>query len=189
MGWKGSMRRADAWLILPLLCAASACQRPEPMQARAGDVAESSPASGLERAAIETGVVADAARMSPVGLFARRHEAGRDALCLIPDGAKPKHFAFGLETMFGSDEYCRGHGVARRTGDKLVLQFSGRTQCIVVADYEGDRVAMPGVADMKCADLCKGRGSLEGVTFPRLASDASSALAAKDRDGAALCVG
>lgn len=181
------MRRTDAWLILPLLCAASACQRPAPVRAGADDMVDSPPASGLERAAIETGVVADASRMSPIGLFARRHEAGRDALCLIPDGAKPKHFAFGLETVFGSEEYCRGHGVARRAGDKLVLQFSGRTQCIIVADYEGDRVAMPGVADVKCADLCEGRGSLEGVSFPRLASDASSALAAKDRNGAALC--
>jgi hypothetical protein len=40
---------------------------------------------------------------------------------------------------------------------------------------------------MKCAELCKGRGSLEGVSFPRLASDAASALQVRDSAGEPLC--
>src|SRR3546814_5219629 len=36
--------------------------------------------SGLERAAIETGAIADAAKVPAIGLYQRNHEAGRDAL-------------------------------------------------------------------------------------------------------------
>ncbi len=180
------MRRAEAWRTALLVCVTAACQQAAPSNVAQPETPVES-RSGLERAAIASGVVADASIMSPIGLFTRRHEAGRDSLCLIPDAASARHFAFGLETSFGAEEYCRGHGKARRAGDKLVLQFSGRTQCIIVAGYEGDRVALPGVVDMKCDDLCRGRGSLEGVAFPRLTSDAASALAARDRKGTKLC--
>lgn len=144
-----------------------------------------SSASGLERAAIDSGVIADTARLSPVGLYQRRHEAGRDALCVIPD--KSGDFRFGMEAVFGKDQSCRGHGAARRAGDKLILRFSGADRCIIVSRYDGDQLSLPGVLDLACADLCEGRGSLEGVSFPRIAGDAATALRATDRDGRALC--
>jgi hypothetical protein len=173
------MRRTSLALLLLL----AACQR-----APAGDASAASsgaPLSALERAAIESGAIPDASRLSPVGLYQRRHEAGRDALCVVPDRAGG--YRFGLEAVFGEEPRCRGHGAARRAGDKLVLSFRGGDRCIIVAQYDGDQVALPGVVDMACADLCDGRGSLEGVSFPRIAGDAATALRGRDRDGDPLC--
>lgn len=170
---------------LALLLAMAAC-RP-PAATGDADAGASAPMSGLERAAIESGVIPDSAHISPVGLYRRDHEAGRDSLCIMPDTGG--HLRFGLEAVFGEEPNCRGHGLARRAGDKLILSFRGGDRCIVVAQYDGDRVALPGVVDMACADLCEGRGSLEGVSFPRVANDAASALKARDRAGKPLCEG
>ncbi len=141
--------------------------------------------SGLERAAIETGVIADAAKVPAIGLYQRNHEAGRDALCVVP--AKNGDYRFGLEATFGEDQSCAGRGSARPAGDKLILSFSHSDHCIVVAQYDGDQLSLPGVVDMNCASVCKGRGSLEGVSFPRVASDAASAFQARDSGGGLLC--
>ena len=173
------MRRTRAALLFLLT---AACQRDHVTpDAEPGDGA----VSGLERAAIASGAITDARSMPPVGLYQRRHEAGRDALCVIP--GQDGQFRFGLEAVFGEEPSCRGHGMARRAGDKLILSFRGGDRCIIVAQYDGDQVALPGVVDMACADLCQGRGSLEGVSFPRVSSDAASALRGRDRNGNLLC--
>ena len=172
--------RWNSLAFLPLL---AACQGDGGRSAASSGNTAS--AAGLERAAIESGVIADTFRLSPVGLFGRRHEAGSDSLCIIP--GRSGDFRFGTEAVFGEDQYCHGQGSARRAGDKLILSFGRAGRCIIVAQYDGDQIAFPGVLDMKCADLCEGRGSLEGVSFPRMAGDAASALRASDRDGEALC--
>jgi hypothetical protein len=167
---------------LAALLLLAACQRETAPTPRETGIQTS---SGLERAAIETGVIADAAKVPAIGLYQRIHEAGRDALCVIP--SKKGDYRFGLEATFGEDQLCEGRGSARRAGDKLILSFSRSGHCIVVAQYDGDQISLPGVVDLKCADVCKGRGSLEGVSFPRLASDAASALQARDSAGDPLC--
>ena len=174
-----SMRRIS--LLASILLAA--CQREAVPDMPASGGASS--ASGLERAAIATGAIADASKISPVGLFQRSHEAGRDSLCIIP--GRSGDFRFGAEAIFGTEQSCRGHGTARRAGDKLILSFSGGRKCIIVAQYDGDQVALPGVVDMACDRLCDGRGNLEGVTFPRIANDAGVALRARDREDEPLC--
>lgn len=174
------MRRTGLALCLML----AACE-PAPVSRDTAQEVGGLPVSGLERAAIESGVITDAAKISPVGLFQRRHEAGRDALCVIP-GAKGT-LRFGLEANFGEELACRGQGSARRAGDKLILRFAGGDRCIIVAQYDGDQVALPGVVDMACARLCDGRGTLEGVSFPRIAGDAATALRARGRGGGLLC--
>lgn len=175
------MRRTSA----AVLCLALAACQPPGATGEGGSNAPVRAATGLERAAIESGVIADTARTSPIGLYQRSHEAGRDSLCIMP-GANGG-FRFGMEALFGEEPSCRGRGAARRAGDKLVLSFKGGARCIVVAQYDGDRVALPGVVDMACARLCEGRGSLEGVSFPRVASDAAAALRVRARDGETLC--
>ncbi|WP_176595631.1 MULTISPECIES: hypothetical protein [Sphingobium] len=167
---------------LSALILLAACQREATPAPRESGVQTS---SGLERAAIETGVIADAAKVPAIGLYQRNHEAGRDAFCVIP--ARNGDYRFGLEATFGEDQSCAGRGSARRAGDKLILSFSRSDHCIVVAQYDGDQVSLPGVVDMKCADVCKGRGSLEGVSFPRVASDAAAALQVRDSGGGQLC--
>jgi hypothetical protein len=140
------MRRTGLALCLML----AACE-PAPASRDTAQEVGPLPVSGLERAAIESGVITDAAKISPVGLFQRRHEAGRDALCVIP-GAKGT-LRFGLEANFGEELACRGQGSARRAGDKLILRFAGGDRCIIVAQYDGDQVALPGVVDMACAPV------------------------------------
>ena len=162
----------------------AACQR-APLSANETGETVSAPLSGLERAAIESGVISDAAKISPVGLFQRRHEAGRDALCIVP--AANGTLRFGLEANFGEQLACRGNGTVRRAGEKLILRFAGGDRCIIVAQYDGDLVAMPGVVDMACGRLCDGRGTLEGVSFPRIAGDAATALRARGPGGKPLC--
>ncbi|BAI96999.1 hypothetical protein Sj15T_14500 [Sphingobium sp. TA15] len=174
------MRLASLAALLSL----AACQReaaPAPGPRETGIQTS----SGLERAAIETGAIADAAKVPAIGLYQRNHEAGRDALCVIP--ARDGDYRFGMEASFGEGQSCAGKGSARRAGDKLILSFSRSDHCIVVAQYDGDQLSLPGVVDMKCAELCKGRGSLEGVSFPRVASDAAAALQARDGSGDPLC--
>lgn len=171
-------------ISLVALLLLAGCQRGETPSGGVSGAGGSS-GSGLERAAIAAGVVADVARVSPVGLYQRRQEAGRDLLCVVP--GKDGNFRFGTEAVFGPDERCRGHGTARPAGDKLILSFARSDKCIIVAQYDGDQISLPGVLDMKCADLCDGRGTLEGVSFPRVANEARAALQARDRKGDALC--
>ena len=166
----------------PLLL--SACAPGGGQQAAAG-AGGNAAMSSLERAALETGVISNASTVSPVGLFATQHEAGRDQLCLVPE--KDKHFRFGVEVVFGTEQYCRGKGTARQAGDKLIMNFSDRSKCLVVAQYDGDRISLPGALDVKCDDLCTGRGSLEGVSLGRITNDATSAMKATDRSRNAMC--
>jgi hypothetical protein len=177
-----AMRRISL-VLLPLTLVA--CQQ----QAATTDASTrsdaSAPTSALEQAARDSGLVADVARVSPVGLYQQRHEAGRNSLCVRP-GADGR-YRFGVEAVFGAEEACRGTGTARRAGDKLILRFSGSSQCTIVVQYEGDRVAMPGVVDVACAKLCDANGSFEGVSFPRIAADEQAAKSIRDRNGNALC--
>lgn len=175
------MRKASLSLLLFL----AACHRPEASRNddSANDIVASP--SALERAALNAGVITNSAKVSVSGLYQRRHEAGVDTLCVIP--GKDRRYTFGMEAIFGTEQSCQGEGTARRAGDKLILHFSSRSQCIIVAQYDGDRVALPGVVDVKCADLCSGRGSLEGVTFPRLPFGPEAKRQTLDRDGGSIC--
>lgn len=168
-------------LLLALLLAACGQGSRQEDQGAAQSRASSSP---LERAALKAGVVVDAAAVSPVGLYRHRHEAGLDSLCIVKgkDGA----LDFGLEAMFGEGVECRGHGTLRPSGDKLIMNFA-RSACLVVAGYEGDRVSLPGALDVQCASLCSERGSLEGVSFPRVSREESVARDARGEDRKRLC--
>jgi len=142
----------------------------------------------LERAALVAGIVTDGQELSPVGLYRQRHEAGRDSLCILParQDKEGESMRFGLEASFGENIECHGQGDARISGDKLVLNFS-RSACLIVARYEGDRILLPGTLDSACRKLCSERGSLEGVSFPRVSREAAVAAAAEARGGGTLC--
>src|SRR3546814_11938469 len=73
------MRKAETFLVLAAMLLGE-CERPAP---DAKGVDTSNP---LEVAARERGVVRAEAD-SPVGVFERRHDLGRDAMCVVPDGA------------------------------------------------------------------------------------------------------
>ena len=76
--------------------------------------------SPLELAARERGIVRpDTA--SPTGVFERSHELGRDAMCVVPDGAGQWRFA--LSASFGPGLRCAARGTpgARRTPPSKLL--------------------------------------------------------------------
>jgi len=179
MGSNVSMNKSVALLAVLL----AACG-PGDRQADQGAAQSNAPSSPLERAALKAGVIVDAAAVSPVGLYRHRHEAGLDSLCIVKgkDGA----LDFGLEAIFGEGVECRGHGTLRASGDKLIMNFA-RSACLVVAGYEGDRVSLPGALDVQCASLCSERGSLEGVSFPRVSREESVARDARGEDRNRLC--
>ena len=170
-------------LVLIAAAFAVSCGRPTAPLANNTE-ADASPAiSALEQVAQQAGVVADTSA-SPIGLYRSRHEAGQDSLCIVKgkDGA----MRFGLEAAFGEHSECHGSGAVRRSGDRLIMNFD-RSACLVVADYEGDRVALPGALDVECDRLCSERGTLEGVSFPRVSRDEGVARDARDKKGNSLC--
>src|SRR5690606_19061793 len=110
------MRRASAGLLLLL----AACGRPVP-EAKAID--ESNP---LEVAARERGVVRPEAA-DLVGVFERRHDIGRDAMCVVPDGAGRWRFA--LTASYGPGLSCEARGRVVRDGQGWRLDFDGAAGC------------------------------------------------------------
>jgi hypothetical protein len=148
----------------------------------------SAAAKELDALALETGALPDRAQSDPSGRYGRRYEGGTDSLCLIPDGSTRGRFRFGAETRIGGEEYCRGTGRAKLSGDKLLLRFEGvGSACLIVARYEGDKIVLPGGLDLSCAALCSSRGSFAGVSFPRRDRDVVAARGMPDTKGHLLC--
>ena len=142
-------------------------------------------APDLEQAAIASGVIADTSRVDPAGLFLRRHEGGADAICLVPDGGR--EYRFGATATSGGKSRCVGRGRAKRAGELLVLRFDKPSRCIIVAQYEGDRVALAGAVDLECDKLCSERASFAGVSVPRVSGSVEAARTVRANDGAPLC--
>lgn len=172
-------------LAVPLLMLALAsCGSGEDRTANTALPADVTTASALEQAAIDAGVVTDADSMSPVGLYRQRHEAGLDSLCVVK--GTNGEARFGVEAVFGRGISCRGQGTLSRSGERLILTFAGST-CRIEAEYKGDRVTFPGVLDPACSHLCTERGSLEGVSLPRVSREESVARDARAQDRTRLC--
>ena len=91
------MRKVDAVALAVLLLAG--CGRPAPDERAAGIDA----GNPLEVAARQRGVVHPEAA-SPVGVFERAHDLGRDAMCVVPDGAGKWRFA--VTAAFGPGLSC-----------------------------------------------------------------------------------
>lgn len=142
-------------------------------------------APDLEQAAIASGAIADTSRVDPAGLFMRRHEGGTDMICIVPDGERG--YRFGALASSGGKSRCLGRGRAKRAGELLVLRFDKPSRCIMVAQYDGDRVALAGAVDLECDKLCSERASFAGVSVPRVSGNVQSARALRDADGALLC--
>jgi len=165
----------------------AACNN-DPGTAESDEAPASPAAEGLDALALESGALPDRDETEPAGRYGRRYDGGSDSFCLVPDGSARGRYRFGAETRIGGDEYCRGTGMARRAGDKLLLRFEGRGgDCRIVARYEGDKIVMPGGLDVACAAVCSSRGSFAGVAFPRIDRDVAAARRMQDRDQVPLC--
>src|SRR3546814_15172146 len=108
-------------------------------------------------------------------------------MCLVPDGKQ--EYRFGLAAHSGGASYCSGRGRAKQAGDMLVLRFDKPSRCIIVAQYDGDRIALAGAVDLECDTLCQERDSFAGVAVPRVSDSQAAALSASGWDGKPLCTG
>ena len=164
------MRRASrasvALALVSLLLAG--CDRPAPVENAEG-IDASNP---LEVAARQRGVVhPDAA--SPVGVFDRKHDLGRDAMCVVADGAGKWRFA--VTAAFGASLSCAASGAMTREGDGWRMRFAGVEGCAALVREEEDELRLPGSLPPQCARLCPDRASLSGLRLPRASWSASDA--------------
>lgn len=149
------MRRASAALLLLLL---AGCGRAPP-EAKAID--EDNP---LELAARERGIVRpESADLT--GVFERRHDIGRDAMCVVTDGAGRWRFA--LTASYGPGLSCEARGSAVRDGQGWRLDFDGAEGCSAVVHEDEDELRLPGRLPPQCDRLCPSRASLSGLRLPR----------------------
>ena len=136
----------------------------------------------LEQAARERGVVrAEAA--TPVGVFERTHDLGRDAMCVVPDGAGQWRFA--VTAAYGPALSCNANGTMVRDGDGWRLRFAGAEGCEAVVQEHEDELRLPGSLPAQCAQLCPARASLSGLRLPRASwsEDDARGLQIRDRQG------
>ncbi|MBB5706089.1 hypothetical protein [Sphingopyxis panaciterrulae] len=169
------MRRISALLAVGLLL--TGCNRPA-SQAADSPIDARNP---LEVAARQRGVV-QAEASDPTGVFERRHELGRDAMCVVPDGAGQWRFA--LAAAFGSALSCRAEGRIAREGDGWRFTFAGVQDCSVLLHEEEDELRLPGMLPTQCDSLCAGRVSLAGLRLPRASWSAADAKSLRMRDEA-----
>ncbi len=134
----------------------------------------------LEIAARERGVVSpDAA--TPVGVFERSHDLGRDAMCVVPDGAGQWRFA--VSAAFGTTLSCAASGTIVREGDGWRMRFAGVEGCDALVREEEDELRLPGSLPPQCNKLCPARASLSGLRLPRASWSADDARGLQIRDG------
>ena len=106
--------------------------------------------ASLERAAMARGVVADPAKVDPVGLYGSES----DRLCVVPQG---DGYRVGASVDFGEGQGCVATGAA--TGRKTLDVRFGEA-CRLTAAIEGDRVTFPATLPAGCDRFCTGRASL-----------------------------
>ena len=171
------MHRVSVSLALAALLLAG-CGRPAAEEGGSGVEAN----NPLEVAARERGVVRTEAT-TPVGVFERKHDLGRDAMCVVPDGAGKWRFA--VTAAFGPGLSCTASGTMVREGDSWRMRFAGADGCEALVHEEEDELRIPGNLPSQCDRLCPDRASLSGLRLPRASWSAADAggLRMSDRQG------
>ncbi len=127
----------------------------------------------IEAAARDANLVTDAGATAPTGLFERRHAAGTDSICFLPDGDSG-NYRFALRASFGTTLTCEGAGSARHNGEKIAFDFADGG-CAFTATYDGNSVRLPGTVPVGCAAYCGPRASMSGVAVERVGWNESDA--------------
>lgn len=171
------MRRASAALALAALLLAG-CGRPAPDEGGEGIDA----GNPLEVAARQRGVIRPEAA-TPVGVFERAHDLGRDAMCVVPDGAGQWRFA--VTAAFGPGLSCTANGTMVSEADGWRMRFAGAEGCDARVHEEEDELRLPGTLPPQCDRLCPDRASLAGLRLSRASWSAIDAggLRMADRQG------
>ena len=165
-----------AYLLVAVLLLVGGCDRAK----RDGADAAIDTRNPLEIAARERGVVrADAS--DPTGLFERTHELGRDAMCVVPEGAGQWRFA--VSASFGPGLSCNARGTIVRDGEDWRMRVAGVEGCEALVHEEEDELRLPGRLPSQCDSLCPSRASLSGLRLPRASWSADDAKGLQLRDG------
>lgn len=141
-----------------------------------GDAIAGPPDNPLEATARERGVVLDE-RAVPTGVFERRHDLGRDALCVVPGAGGDYRFA--LTAAYGPGLICQGTGTLTDNQGVWTLRFAGKSGCIVTVREGSDELRLPGQLPTECAALCPNRASISGLRLPRASWDGQDAVRAR----------
>ncbi|NIJ36814.1 hypothetical protein FHR22_001463 [Sphingopyxis panaciterrae] len=171
------MRRASAALLAGVLLLAG-CGRPPPEQnEKAIDAG-----NPLEIAARERGIVRPEAQV-PTGVFERSHDLGRDAMCVVPDGAG--RWRFVVTAAFGPGLSCTATGQIAQEGDGWRMRFPAAEGCEALVHEDEDELRLPGNLPPQCDRLCPDRASLSGLRLPRASWSEQDAkrLQIRDRQG------
>lgn len=133
----------------------------------------------LEVAARARGVVRpDTA--TPTGVFERAHDLGRDAMCVVPDGAG--QWRFTVTASYGPGLSCIANGTMARDGEGWRMRFAGADGCEAVVREEDDELRLPGRLPSQCDNLCPAHASLSGLFLPRASWDQADAKRLQMRD-------
>ena len=161
-------------VCLSLLLLLAACGRPAPGDGEAVD-----PGNPLETAARERGVVRpEAAELT--GVFDRRHDLGRDAMCVVPDG--DGRWRFAVTAAFGPGLSCTAQGRIAADQSGWRLTFDGAEDCETVVREVDDELQIPGNLPSQCDTLCPERATLSGLRLPRASWSADDAKRLQMRD-------
>ncbi|TKD51199.1 hypothetical protein [Sphingomonas baiyangensis] len=165
------MRRC--WSALAAVAAFAGCSDQPATQGQGG-------APGLERAAIERGLVRDPADRGLTGVYAR----DADRICIVETASEAR---IGALVDYGDDIACTGRGTVAREdgGTALAVAFGGG--CSFTARFDGDRITFPATVPEACRALCSGRASFAALTGERLSDSASEAVAMRDTRGGTMC--
>ncbi|NJS13550.1 MAG: hypothetical protein HC788_01775 [Sphingopyxis sp.] len=155
------------WLILSSLLLA-AC-------GKAGDFGANAN-NPLEAAARDRGIVQEG-HAAPTGVFERRHELGRDALCVVP--AAGGDYRFALTAAYGAGSVCQASGTLSNMDGAWTMQFADRTECSFTVREVGDELRLPGSLPSACAKLCRNGGSISGLRLPRASWSEQDAVTAR----------
>ncbi|WP_411342333.1 hypothetical protein V6U71_09575 [Sphingopyxis sp. J-6] len=171
------MRTADALILVAALLVAG-CGRPPPDEGKQGVDAD----NPLEIAARERGIVRPEAQ-APTGVFERTHDLGRDAMCVVPDGAG--RWRFVVTASFGPGLACTASGQMVREHDSWRMRFPAADGCEALVHEEEDELRLPGNLPSQCDSLCPDRASLSGLRLPRASWSEADAkrLQIRDRQG------
>jgi hypothetical protein len=171
------MRKVKSICALALVLLAG-CNRPPPNDGAKGIDAN----NPLEVAARQRGVVRPEAT-SPVGVFERAHDLGRDAMCVVPHGTGKWRFT--VTAAFGPGLSCVAAGTMVREGEGWRMRFAGVDGCEALVHEEEDELRLPGSLPPQCARLCPDHASLSGLRLPRASWSAADAgdLRIADRRG------
>lgn len=144
--------------------------------------AAANPASGLEAAAIEAGVIADPASTDIAGLYAR----DTDRVCIVPNATA---YRIGVFVDYGENQTCGASGVVSHVGETLNVDFPEAPGCNFDARFEGDRIVFPGEVPSACSAICRGRASVAALDLERLSESVSEASTLRNARGKLLCAG